>query len=103
MSKYQLNKALRALTFNADNGPRERYKADAAAFVAEYELTAEEQRALAEKDVSTLYAMGVQTFLLVPFAQWIWDCQFKSFQDLLVFQKTFSALVEPHGWPDTTT
>ena len=103
MSKYQLNKALRALTFNEDKSPRERYKADAAAFTGEYELTDQEKRALAEPDIAALYAMGVQTFLLVPFTQWVWDCQFCSFQDLLVFQKRFSAIVEPYGWPDTTT
>ena len=103
MSKYQLNKALKLLTFNIDAGPKERYAANPKGYVSEFNLTAMEARALLNKDIGAMYGMGVQPFILVAYAQYIWGRKFESFADLLEFQKEFSAIVAPYGYPDMTT
>ena len=53
---------------NRDVATRARYKTDRDALLAEYTLTDEERRALAESDVGQLHLMGVHPLLLAPFA-----------------------------------
>jgi hypothetical protein len=65
MSTYSLNKLLREV--NRNPGTRERFFADAAAVAAEFDLTDEERRAVLERDVATLYGLGVHGLILRPF------------------------------------
>ena len=66
MSLYSVQKVLFHL--NKDAAARARYKTDRAALLAEFSLTDEERRALAEADVGRLHLMGVHPLLLAPFA-----------------------------------
>ncbi len=66
MSLYSVQKVL--FRMNKDAATRARYKADRDALLAEYTLTEEERRALAEADVGRLHLMGVHPLLLAPFA-----------------------------------
>ena len=66
MSLYSVQKVL--FRMNKDAVARERYKTDRDALLAEYALTDEERRALAEADVGRLHLMGVHPLLLAPFA-----------------------------------
>jgi hypothetical protein len=66
MSLYSVQKVLFRL--NKDAATRARYQADRDALLAEYALTEEERRALAEADVGRLHLMGVHPLLLAPFA-----------------------------------
>ena len=66
MSLYQLQKLIYHV--NRDTERRERYRQDAAAFVNGYELSDEEAKAILDVDTRTLYAMGVHSLLLRPFA-----------------------------------
>jgi len=66
MSLYSVQKALFQL--NNDAVARARFKSERDALLAEYALTDEERRALAEVDVGRLHLMGVHPLLLAPFA-----------------------------------
>jgi hypothetical protein len=66
MSLYSVQKLLFHL--NNDAAERRHFAADRDAVLAEYALTAEERRALAEADVGRLHLMGVHPLLLAPFA-----------------------------------
>jgi Aromatic-ring-opening dioxygenase LigAB, LigA subunit len=66
MSLYSVQKVLFHL--NKDAALRARYKSDRDALLAEYVLTEEERRALADADVGQLHLMGVHPLLLAPFA-----------------------------------
>lgn len=66
MSVYGAQKLLYHL--NKDAAARRRYARERDAVLAEYALTQEERRALAEADVGKLYVMGVHPLLLAPFA-----------------------------------
>ena len=66
MSLYAVQKVL--FTLNKDAAARARYRTDRAALLAEFNLTDEERRALAEADVGTLHLMGAHPLLLAPFA-----------------------------------
>lgn len=66
MSLYGVQKVLFRL--NNDPDVRKRFAADHATVLAEYPLTQEEKRALAESDVGTLHLMGAHPLLLAPFA-----------------------------------
>lgn len=66
MSLYQVQKVLYRL--NNDAATRQRYAQERDAVLAEYALTGEERRALAEADVGRLHLMGVHPLLLAPFA-----------------------------------
>ena len=66
MSLYAVQKVL--FKMNKDAATRARYKSDRDALLAEYTLTEEERRALAEVDVGQLHLMGVHPLLLAPFA-----------------------------------
>ena len=66
MSLYSTQKLLYRL--NNDPATRKRFMAERDALLAEYVLTEEERRALAESDVGRLHLMGVHPLLLAPFA-----------------------------------
>ena len=66
MSMYTVQKVLFRL--NNDPAERRRFEQERDALLAEYALTDEEQRALAEADVGRLHLMGVHPLLLAPFA-----------------------------------
>jgi hypothetical protein len=53
---------------NNDAVARGRFAVDRDALLADYPLTEEERRALAEADVGRLHLMGVHPLLLAPFA-----------------------------------
>ena len=66
MSLYAVQKVLFQL--NNDAATRTRFAADRDALLAEYALTQDERRALADADVGTLHIMGAHPLLLAPFA-----------------------------------
>ena len=66
MSLYQLSKAL--YTLNRDDGAKEQFKADPAAFASGFALSAEERAAFLERDIGLLYVLGVNGQLLMHFA-----------------------------------
>jgi hypothetical protein len=66
VSLYSVQKVLFHL--NKDTTARERFKSERDALLAEYTLTDEERRALADADVGQLHLMGVHPLLLAPFA-----------------------------------
>jgi hypothetical protein len=66
MSLYGVQKLLYHL--NKDAATRERFAQGRDALLAEYALTQEERRALADADVGRLHLMGVHPLLLAPFA-----------------------------------
>ncbi|HEY7716537.1 MAG TPA: hypothetical protein VIE90_18635 [Candidatus Binatia bacterium] len=65
MSLYQLQKLIYHV--NRDAAQRERYRQDCAAFIKNYELSAEEAEAALNVDVRKLYRLGVHSLLLRPF------------------------------------
>jgi Aromatic-ring-opening dioxygenase LigAB, LigA subunit len=65
MSLYQLQKLIYQV--NRDPVGRQRYRQDAAAFVADYDLTEQERNAAINVDVRALYQLGVHPLLLRPF------------------------------------
>ena len=66
MSLYAVQKVL--FKMNKDATARERYQTDRDALLAEYALTDEERRALADADIGRLHLLGVHPLLLAPFA-----------------------------------
>ena len=62
--------AVQKLLFQLNNDPdaRKRFAAERDALFAEYALTDEERRALADADVGRLHLLGVHPLLLAPFA-----------------------------------
>jgi len=66
MSLYQVQKLIYQL--NRDPRTRERYERERDAVLGEYELTAEEKKALAQPDIGLLYVLGVNGQLLMHFA-----------------------------------
>ena len=66
MSLYSVQKVLFQL--NNDPATRSRFTANRDALLAEYALTDEERRALADADIGRLHLLGVHPLLLAPFA-----------------------------------
>ena len=64
VSLYQVQKVLFAV--NRDRQARARFLDDRERLLADYELTAEERRAILELDFHALYQMGVHSLLLGP-------------------------------------
>ena len=62
--------AVQKLLFRLNNDPAERNRlsAEPDAVLAEYALTQDERRALAEADFGRLHLLGVHPLLLAPFA-----------------------------------
>ena len=74
MSLYYVQKLLYQL--NRDVRTRERFDADLAGLLHEYELTDEERRAIEDGDIGMLYILGVNGQLLMHFAAmrgYAWD------------------------------
>ncbi|KKD05786.1 hypothetical protein [Streptomyces sp. WM6386] len=103
MSLYQLNKAIRLVTLNLDSAPRELFMRDIDEYARGFDLDQEESAALRAKDIGRLYGMGVQPIILVQFAQLIHDKPLRSLEDLMAFQKQYSAIVAPYGSPSFET
>ena len=84
MSLPALNKLLHDLQFPE---VRERYRADAAAFLAGYELTEEEIAAVSGADLRALWLLGVNPYLMRFFQHWnhITDDEFRAALDGLSF------------------
>ena len=66
MSLYQLSKLL--YTLNRDDGAKDRFRADAEGFAADFGLSEEERRAVIERDIGLLYVLGVNGQILMHFA-----------------------------------
>ena len=66
MSLYAVQKLLFQL--NNEQATRKRFAEERDALLAEYALTDEERRALADADVGRLHLLGVHPLLLAPFA-----------------------------------
>lgn len=66
MSLYHVQKLLYQL--NRDPGVRKRYEEDFENLLGEYELDAEELRAIREPDIGLLYVMGVNGQILMHYA-----------------------------------
>jgi hypothetical protein len=66
VSLYQVQKLLFAV--NRDREVRARFVGERERLVGEYELTADEHRAILDTDFHALYRMGVHSLLLGPLA-----------------------------------
>jgi len=66
MSLYHVQKLLYQL--NRDPGVRKRYGDDFESLLREYELDAQELRAIREPDIGLLYVMGVNGQILMHYA-----------------------------------
>jgi hypothetical protein len=66
MSLYQVQKCLYAL--NRDPAAQDRWRSDPDPLLAEYDLTEEERKALADGDIGLLYVLGVNGQILMHFA-----------------------------------
>jgi Aromatic-ring-opening dioxygenase LigAB, LigA subunit len=64
------------------------------------ELTGEERQAIQRRDYGSLYAMGVNPFLLWQFARSVSVPDEVSLEDLVA---SFRESVEPHGYPNFFT
>lgn len=113
MSRYMLNK----LMWEVDTSDEElaRFKADPSGFVESWEaleegpvppvprgggLTETERLAVIGKDYGTLYAMGVNPFLLWQFARSVSVPDEMPIEELI---HSFREAVAPHGYPDFHT
>lgn len=67
MSLYQLNKIMYLLEVDAEFLAR--MKSDPAAAVKDFDLTAQERRALLDGEAGELYVMGVNAFILDSLAR----------------------------------
>ncbi len=65
MSRYSVDKVLRRVITDAQ--AKESFLAGREAFLAGFELDANEHRALTEVDLTALYRMGAHPFLIVGF------------------------------------
>ncbi|HWL29804.1 MAG TPA: aromatic ring-opening dioxygenase subunit LigA [Burkholderiaceae bacterium] len=66
MSTYGLQKMIRDV--NRDPQLRERYFCSPEALFQRYDMTADERRAVLERDFGALYRLGVHGLLLRPFS-----------------------------------
>lgn len=82
MSLYYLQKLLYNL--NRERSVQARFKADPNAVMAEYDLTAEERKALTDPDIGLLYVLGVNGQLLMHYAALrdiAWDDYIQAMRD----------------------
>ena len=96
MTKYQVNKAMRAVVLMTDE-EFEKYKQDRSAMLAGRDLTEEERTALINVDYGSLYASGVHPFLLNGFTSRAWP------GDRAALRKEFGVNIEKFGYPDIST
>lgn len=74
MSLYYLQKLL--YTLNREPAVQAKFKADPQSVIADYDLSAEERKALTDPDVGLLYVLGVNGQLLMHYAALVgqsWD------------------------------
>jgi hypothetical protein len=69
MSLYQVQKLL--YTLNRDPAMQNRYRKDPESVLQDYELTAEESKALREGDIGLLYVLGVNGQILMHYAAFL--------------------------------
>lgn len=100
MSLYETDKLLWILAHNEDPEPFERFLKDPDSVLEGHDLTGEERKALKEGDVSALYAMGAQPFILVGWARRLSKARG---EDPDTFIERYIAAVTPHGHPDFST
>jgi hypothetical protein len=82
MSLYYVQKLLYQL--NRDEAVRKRFGADKTTLLNEYELTAEERKAIDDGDIGLLYVMGVNGQILMHYAALLgqpWDVYIKAMRD----------------------
>jgi len=113
MSRYLLNK----LMWEVDSSDEalERFKSNTGRFLEGWEassrspvppypkggeLSGEERHAIERRDYGSLYAMGVNPFLLWQFARSVSVPDEMSLEELVA---SFRESVEPHGYPDFFT
>jgi hypothetical protein len=65
MSAYALNKLIREINRNPET--RQRFLNDPASVAKDFELAAEEYKAVVTKDIGKLYRSGVHGLILRPF------------------------------------
>jgi hypothetical protein len=66
MSLYYLQKLL--YTLNREPAVQAKFKADPGSVIADYDLAAEERKALTDPDIGLLYVLGVNGQLLMHYA-----------------------------------
>ena len=66
MSHYTLSKLLYVL--NRDDSAKAQFKGEPNAFVDRFQLSAEERRAILDRDIGLLYVLGVNGQILMHFA-----------------------------------
>ena len=113
MSRYMVNKLMWEV--DRSDASLERFKSDPGAFLDDWvtmgerpvspypeggSLTAPERKALAAHDYGSLYAMGVNPFLLWQFARSVSVPDEMTGEELIT---SFRQAVEPHGYPDFHT
>lgn len=103
MSRYQLNKAMRQVGMSDDPGPRQRYLDDPAGFARDFDFSDEEREAFVAGQVGRLYALGVQPFVLLFFAQVAYRANVQGADGLVEFMKRYRQDVAPYGNPDFET
>jgi hypothetical protein len=82
MSLYYVQKLLFQL--NRDASVRKQYRENFDALLADYDLTAEELRAIRDADIGLLYVMGVNGQLLMHYAAlrgYEWDAYLEAMRD----------------------
>lgn len=95
MSRYQVDKVLRQVAREQD--PRASFQADAAAFLADRDLTDEERAALIRFDYPALYRLGAHPMLLLHFVRAIRP------GDPATLQTEWDEKIGPLGRPDFST
>lgn len=96
MSRYAVDKVMRSVI--QQRPMKEAFVADAAAFLAGFDLEPAESRALIERDFTALYSMGGHPFLLVTFIGSISAPEERAAR-MAAYQRSLAAL----GYPDYGT
>ena len=98
MSRYEVDKVLRAVARNAE--ARSAFLADPAAYLEGRDLTDEEREALLRHDYTTLYGLGAHPFLLWPFTARLAAEQGRTGREVM---REYMAAITPLGRPDYST
>lgn len=96
MSRYYVNKVLRAASIDEDEFKR--YRADVAAYLDSFELTSAERRAFLDEDYPNLYALGAHPFLLNSFVM-----MFADPKNERAHAESFRDSITPYGHPSFDT
>ena len=98
MSIYHMDKVFHEIVM--DDAKCDRFRADPAAYVEGRDLSAEERRALLERDWATLYKLGGHPFLLFHVVFRVGSPD--KLMNMPLF-KQYMDSIQPHGSPDFTT